>query len=168
MTASSHKRLSRIAFPMFLALGLAWSFGAFPFGRNTRSPESESQAVAVSSREEPERIEASTVHSGVGVVHITASDFDDRVLKSDVPVLVDFYADWCGPCRLQAPILDALAREIDTGKIVKVNVDDSHELVSRFQIGSIPAVLIFKNGQKVGRYTGVASKKQLKAMLDKA
>ena len=108
------------------------------------------------------------MHSGDGVVHVTATDFEEQVLRSSVHVLVDFYADWCSLCKLQAPVLDELAREIDTAKIVKVKIDDNHDLVSRFQIGSIPTLLIFKNGQFVARYTGFASKTQLKAILARA
>ena len=93
------------------------------------------------------------------------TSFDDQVLKSDVPVLVDFYADWCGPCQLQAPILDELAGEIETAKIVTINVDDNPELATRYQISSIPTLLLFKNGHVVARHLGLASKSQVKALL---
>ncbi len=107
----------------------------------------------------------SAVQSTAGTVKVTESSFDDQVLKSDVPVLVDFYAEWCGPCHVQAPILDELAQEIQTAKIVKIDVDESQQLASRYEISSIPSLLVFKHGQVVARHQGVASKEQLKALL---
>ena len=99
------------------------------------------------------------------LIHTSDASFESEVLQSETPVLVDFYADWCGPCKLQAPILDELARETNTVKIVKVNVDENNELVQRYRINSLPTLLVFNEGEKVNHYIGYASKKRLKKML---
>jgi thioredoxin 1 len=93
-------------------------------------------------------------------------NFADLVLNSDVPVLVDFYADWCGPCRMIAPVLDELARETTGAKIVKVNVDQSPELAARYGVKSIPNLKVFDDGKVVDEQVGLANKARLKAMLD--
>jgi thioredoxin 1 len=81
------------------------------------------------------------------VLHANEANFDQQVLAADVPVLVDFYADWCGPCRMIAPVLEELARETPAARIVKVNVDENPALASRYGISSIPSLLVFKNGE---------------------
>jgi len=93
------------------------------------------------------------------------STFDEQVLQSSVPVLVDFYADWCGPCQVQGRILEEFAPELRGAKIVKVNVDENDELAQRFHVEGIPTVLIIKNGQVIGRHEGVTTKEQLKSAL---
>ncbi len=89
------------------------------------------------------------------LLHINEKDFEQEVLKSDVPTVADFYADWCGPCRIVGPTIEALSREYD-GKVrfVKVNVDDNQGLAIRYDVRSIPTVMIFKNGQVVERLIG--------------
>jgi len=87
------------------------------------------------------------------------------VLNSDVPVLVDFYAIWCGPCKRLAPTLEELAAESPGIKVVKVDVDDSSELAERYEIHSMPCLIVFKNGQVVARQKGVVSKARLKSLL---
>lgn len=94
-----------------------------------------------------------------------AKTFDRQVLDSDIPVMVDFYADWCGPCRALGPVLDELAQETPNAKIVKVNVDDSPELAGQYGVSSIPNLLVFKQGRVVDQQVGLASKQQLKSLL---
>jgi thioredoxin 1 len=101
------------------------------------------------------------------IVNVTSDNFDQEVLKSAQPVLVDFWAEWCGPCKMIAPLLNELATEYDgKAKIAKVNVDDSQNLAAQFNINSIPTLLFFKNGQVVDQVVGVKSKKDLKTKLD--
>jgi thioredoxin 1 len=100
------------------------------------------------------------------VHHADETNFAELVLNSDVPVLVDFYADWCGPCRMIAPVLDELAEETIDARIVKVNVDQSPELAARYGVNSIPNLKVFDDGKVVDEQVGLASKDRLKAMLD--
>ena len=93
---------------------------------------------------------------------VTDSDFEAEVLKSSLPVLVDFWADWCGPCRQLGPSVDALAAEKGAQiKVVKMNVDESPEAPSRYGVRSIPALMIFKNGQIVAQTVGALPKSEL-------
>jgi thioredoxin 1 len=96
---------------------------------------------------------------------LTEANFETEVTKSDQPVLVDFWAEWCGPCKMIAPILDEIAKEkAGAVKVAKVNVDDNQSLSARFNIRAIPSLLLFKNGQVRDQVTGMTSKKNL---LDK-
>lgn len=105
-------------------------------------------------------------HIQTSIVYANELSFRSEVLQSRVPVLVDFYADWCGPCRALGPILEELAEETKDAKIVKVNVDESPQLASQYGVSSIPSLLVFKDGRIVARQTGLAGKQQLKALLD--
>lgn len=106
-----------------------------------------------------------TIQSNRQVLHVDRSQFDEVVLQSEVPVLVDFYADWCGPCRALAPALNQLAQETPGAKVVKINVDSNQELAVRYQVNAIPTLLVFNNGREAARHTGLASLPQLKALI---
>lgn len=103
------------------------------------------------------------------VVALTASNFKSEVLESPLPVLVDFWAEWCGPCKMMGPVVDAVAENY-AGKIRvgKVNIDEDQTLASEFGIQSIPTLLIFKQGQVVDQMVGMRSKRDLLTSLDKA
>ena len=93
------------------------------------------------------------------------ANFEDEVLKSDIPVLVDFWATWCGPCRMQGPVLDEIAAETDAIKIGKVNVDEEQMLALKFGITSIPTLMLFKDGKEADKLVGLRSKEELKQLL---
>ena len=101
------------------------------------------------------------------VEHVVEADFQKKVLDSQVPVLVDFYADWCGPCQMLAPLLEEVASDSPKAKIVKVNVDESPRLAARYQIDSIPNLKVFKSGKVVAQHVGLADKRQLASLLSR-
>lgn len=101
-------------------------------------------------------------------VTVTTDSFKSEVVQADVPVLVDFWADWCGPCKKLSPILDQVAEEMgDKVKVAKVNVDEERNLGAMFQVMSIPNVLIFKGGEKVDEFVGLRSKDDIIAQVEK-
>jgi thioredoxin 1 len=102
------------------------------------------------------------------IVEITSGNFEQEVLKSDTPVLVDFWASWCGPCRAVAPVLDELAGEM-AGKVRvgKLNVDENQELAFQFQVSSIPTFILFKNGQIADRMMGAMPKAAFEAFVER-
>ncbi|MEA5014420.1 MAG: thioredoxin [Candidatus Limiplasma sp.] len=101
----------------------------------------------------------------MAVVEITQDKFESEVLQSDKPVLVDFYADWCGPCKMVAPLVQQLAEESDAYKVYKINVDHSPELAARYNVLSIPTLIVFKGGKVAQQAVGARSKDAIKAML---
>ena len=98
-------------------------------------------------------------------IRITKENFEKEVLSSDQPVLVDFWAAWCGPCRMQGPIVEEMAGESKTYKVGKIDVDAERELAEKYAITSIPTLIVFKNGEVSAKAVGVQSKEQLKALL---
>lgn len=103
----------------------------------------------------------------MSIKHTSDTAFDSDVLKSDVPVLVDYWAEWCGPCKMIAPILDEVSRDYE-GKlqVAKVNVDDNQAIAAKFGIRGIPTLMLFKNGAVVATKVGALSKSQLTLFLD--
>lgn len=98
----------------------------------------------------------------MGAVHLDAGAFEEEVLNSDIPVLVDFYAEWCGPCKMLAPIVDQVADELEGEiKVCKLNVDEAQDVASKFNIMSIPNLLLFKNGEVADQMVGAMPKEQL-------
>ncbi len=101
----------------------------------------------------------------MAVLEINKDNFETEVLKSAVPVLVDFWAPWCGPCRMVGPIIDEIAEEIDGIKVAKVNVDKETDLSSKFGVMSIPTIMVFNNGEITAKASGAKSKADIMKML---
>lgn len=100
---------------------------------------------------------------------VTDGNFKNEVLESDIPVLVDFWAPWCGPCQMVGPVLDELAKELDgTIKIAKLNVDENQETASAYGVLSIPTMILIKNGKKVDQLVGALPKNEMKSFIEKA
>lgn len=101
-------------------------------------------------------------------ITITSANFDAEVLHSEKPVLLDFWASWCGPCRMLSPIVDEVAEERSDIKVGKVNVDEQMELAMRFQVSSIPMLVVFKDGKAVAKSVGCRPKSEIAAMVESA
>ncbi len=143
-------------FVLLVAIGVAVGWLLIPAPTDTRSHRGGSGGV---------RSAPGVPLSQGQVVEIVEADFDRQVLGSPLPVMVDFAADWCGPCQQIAPVLDALARETAGARFVRVDVDENPGLAQRYGVTAIPRLMVFKNGQVVSDTTGTASATELKAML---
>ena len=101
------------------------------------------------------------------IVHVTDSSFEEEVLKSDMPVIVDYWAEWCGPCKAIAPVLEEIAGEYQ-GKLIvaKMDVDDNQQTPQKYVVRGIPTLMIFKDGDVIGTKVGQLSKSQLTAFID--
>jgi len=151
-----------------MAAAVAWlAPGADTAGRPaplvSRTDEDTDKDTETRQRGEPSM--STSAEASGRVAHADEASFERLVLQSPVPVLVDFYADWCGPCRMIAPVLEQLAREAPGVRIVKVNVDDNHALAARYGIRSIPSLLVFRDGQVVTQHVGMATKAELRSLL---
>ena len=102
----------------------------------------------------------------MSVISVNKNNFSQEVLNSDRPVLLDFWADWCGPCRMLSPIVDEIAQEREDIKVCKINVDEEPELASQFQVMSIPSLFVLSGGKVVAQSLGVKPKAQVLALLD--
>ncbi len=101
------------------------------------------------------------------VIELTDADFDNTVHNSDVPVLVDFWAPWCGPCKMIAPIIEEIAEEyMDKAKICKLDTDEARDSAMEFNISAIPTIILFKDGQVQKKWVGLTSKKDLTEAID--
>ncbi|MBS5165060.1 MAG: thioredoxin [Butyricicoccus sp.] len=102
----------------------------------------------------------------MSAINVNKSNFHHEVIESDKPVLLDFWAPWCGPCRMVVPIVEEIAEEHPEIKVVKINVQDEQELAAQFQVSSIPTLMVVKNGKITNHAVGARPKAQILAMLD--
>ena len=101
----------------------------------------------------------------MSAIHVTKESFASEILSSNKPVLVDFWASWCGPCRMVGPIIEEIAQEHPEYKVAKINVDEQPELATQFQVMSIPTLAVFKDGKLVSKSAGARPKAQILAMM---
>lgn len=101
----------------------------------------------------------------MALLKLTRDNFETEVLNSTLPVLIDFYADWCGPCRMLGPVIDEIAEEAADFKVGKVNIDEQPELATKYQVMSVPTLVVIKNGEVANRVTGVTPKQKILDML---
>ncbi|MBQ3282105.1 MAG: thioredoxin [Firmicutes bacterium] len=102
----------------------------------------------------------------MAIIEVTKANFEEEVLKSEVPVLVDFNADWCGPCKAMKPMLDDLAENSDSYKIASINIDDEDELAEEYDVTAIPCLVLFKDGKEANRSVGLIAKDAIEALLE--
>ena len=102
----------------------------------------------------------------MAVINLNKENFEKEVLQSRMPVLIDFWATWCGPCRMMAPVLEEIAQSMETSiKVAKVNIDENPELAEKYGVMSIPTFVVVKNGQETGRTVGVQSKEEIVKLI---
>lgn len=102
----------------------------------------------------------------MAVIKLTKQNFEQEVMQSDKPVLIDFYADWCGPCQTMGPVIEEISNETAKAKVCKINVDEEMELAQKYGVMSIPTFIVIKNGEQVARNMGAQPKSAVLAMLD--
>ena len=103
--------------------------------------------------------------SGMEIMKVTSANFEEEVLNSDKTVLIDFYADWCGPCKAYSPIVESVAAENEDIKVVKIDVDNAQDIAYKYQVMSIPTTVVIKDGKEVNRAVGMMSKSDLVEMV---
>ena len=101
----------------------------------------------------------------MGILQINSNNFDEEVLKSEKTVLVDFYANWCGPCKMISPIIEQLAKENNNTKFVKINVDEVQDIAIKYEVMSIPTLVVIKNGKEVNRSVGLVDKSKIQSLI---
>lgn len=101
----------------------------------------------------------------MALLKLTRDNFESEALNSELPVLIDFYAEWCGPCRMLGPIIDEISEEATAFKVAKVNIDEQPELATKYQVMSVPTLVVIKNGEVINRVTGVTPKQKILDML---
>ena len=102
----------------------------------------------------------------MSVITVNKENFEEEVLNSNTTVLADFNAAWCGPCRMLAPIVEELSRELDNVKVVSINIDDEDELAEEYGVSSIPCLVVFKDGKEINRSVGLKSKDEITSLLE--
>jgi thioredoxin 1 len=152
-----------VAAGLLAAAGIMVSYNAIT-GCRSRAPHPMEASASTPSIGEQNM---SIAHAKSKVQHADDTTFGNIVLKSNIPVLVDFYADWCGPCQRLAPVLEELAAEAPDVRIVKINVENSPNLAAEYGVNAIPSLKVFKNGEISEELVGMASKDQLRAMLNR-
>ena len=103
----------------------------------------------------------------MSVLNVTSENYESEILKSEKTVLIDFYADWCGPCKMMSPVIDEIAEEMkETVKVGKINVDENHDLAMEYGVMSIPTIVVLKNGEVQKTFVGVTDKEEIKQALN--